>query len=120
MAKCMRFLSIGAGLIAGVLLATSALGQASSQPPPPNREGIGPVTLEPNTDRPGSDYTDFDLHSPEAELCRAACAYDARCRAFTYVQPGYQGPRPRCWLKSSVPPPGSHACCVSGVKQLDP
>jgi 1-phosphatidylinositol phosphodiesterase len=79
--------------------------------PPEARRG-----LEFNVDRRGSDYTSFDLPQPRPNLCREACMRDARCAAFTYVNPGVQGPSARCWLKGSVPNPVPSACCVSGVK----
>ena len=69
-----------------------------------------------NTDRPGSDYKNFDLNSPDPSLCQQACAGDPNCKAFTFVKPGIQGPNARCWLKNTVPAPVSNTCCTSGVK----
>ena len=68
--------------------------------PPPGWSG---TTWEPDRDRAGSDYRSFDLPGPRPELCRDYCLADAQCRAFTYVNPGYQGQHARCWLKHSVP-----------------
>jgi hypothetical protein len=79
--------------------------------------GGGNLTVEYDTDRPGADYRDFDLSDPGYESCRDACAGDPKCKAYTYVKPGVQGPNARCWLKTSVPDSGSSACCVSGVKR---
>ncbi|MBI2373640.1 MAG: PAN domain-containing protein [Deltaproteobacteria bacterium] len=73
------------------------------------------VELEPGIDRPGSDYRSFDLEKPEAALCKDACTAEAKCVAFTYVNPGVQGPMPRCWLKNAIPATVPNACCVSGV-----
>jgi hypothetical protein len=71
---------------------------------------------EEGTDRPGSDYDNFDLRADDPSLCRQACEGDPGCRAWTYVQPNtIQGPNPRCWLKDAVPPPQRSDCCVSGV-----
>lgn len=71
-------------------------------------------TFERGVDRPGRDYTSFDLRGgPRA--CQAACRRDDQCVAWTYVRAGYQGSLPRCWLKGSVPPPTGNDCCVSGV-----
>ena len=82
----------------------------------PKASGLLPG-MEPDTDRPGMDYTSFDLPYADPKLCMEACNRDPRCRAWTYVKPNtIQGPRPRCWLKHSVPPPKPHYCCVSGVK----
>ncbi len=75
-----------------------------------------PVGMENNIDRPGMDYKDFDLASPNPNLCEKACAEDPNCKAFTYVRPGYQGQSARCWLKSGVPDATSNACCISGKK----
>jgi hypothetical protein len=76
----------------------------------------GPIEpqLEVGVDRPGSDYRNFDLSRPDAKLCRASCERDQRCRAWTYVRPGHQGPKARCWLKNDVPQPISRSCCTSG------
>jgi hypothetical protein len=72
--------------------------------------------LEWNVDRPGSEYRSFDLASPGPEICQSACMNEPQCVAFTYVNPGVQGPNARCSLKSAVPQPVAQACCVSGVK----
>ena len=72
--------------------------------------------LEYGTDRPGQDYRNFDLPEAQPELCQAQCGADPQCQAFTYVQPGLQGPSARCWLKSGVPAAGASSCCISGVK----
>jgi hypothetical protein len=72
--------------------------------------------MEEDTDRPGSDYDNFDVRADDPALCRQACERDSRCRAWTYVQPNtIQGPNPRCWLKDAVPPPQRNRSCVSGV-----
>jgi hypothetical protein len=76
--------------------------------------------LERDTNRPGNDYTHVDLAAPEPERCARACEVDARCRAFTYVAPGIQGPAARCWLKDAVPAAHPDRCCVSGVKGAPP
>jgi PAN domain len=39
-----------------------------------------------------------------------------RCAAWSYVQPGVQGPRARCWLKTLVPHPVDNPNVISGVK----
>lgn len=78
-----------------------------------------PVTaaaMEQNTDRPGMDYGNFWLPNPDPRLCEKACGEDKRCAAFTFVKPGIQGPKARCWLKSSVPAARPNDCCISGVK----
>jgi hypothetical protein len=73
--------------------------------------------MEGNTDRRGSDYNVFDLQTPDPALCQDACVRDPRCMAWTYVQPNTgQGPRPRCWLKQTIPPPSGNPNCISGYK----
>jgi len=74
--------------------------------------------VEPNKDRPGMDYRNFDLSEARPELCQTACESDARCKAYTYVKPGVQGPHARCWLKSGVPNAVANECCISGVKNV--
>jgi len=75
------------------------------------------ISLEPDSNRPGHDYRDFDLHQPRPELCRDACLRDRACAAYTYVKPGIQGPSAHCWLKNAVAPSEHAPCCVSGVKK---
>jgi hypothetical protein len=72
--------------------------------------------LETNTDRPGMDYNNYDLPSANPSLCEQACNSDPDCKAFTYVKPGVQGPKPRCWLKNGIPTATPNSCCDSGVK----
>ena len=76
----------------------------------------GASGLEWNVDRPGSDYRSFDLSTPSPEMCQSACMNEPQCVAFTYVNPGVQGPNARCWLKNMVPQPVPQTCCVSGTK----
>ena len=72
-------------------------------------------TIEPNTDRMGMDYANFDLAASDPQLCRDACLKDPGCRAWTFVRPPKQGPKPRCWLKHGVPKATGDPLCVSGV-----
>jgi len=74
------------------------------------------TTFEHGINRAGGDYRSFDLPKPRPELCRDACIAEAACRAYTYVKPGIQGAKARCWLKSSEGTPRPDGCCVSGVK----
>ena len=76
----------------------------------------GVKAAEYSTDRPGSDYRDFDLAQTHPNLCLTSCASEGQCRAWTYVNPGVQGEQARCWLKSSVPLAVASSCCVSGVQ----
>lgn len=89
--------------------------QRRSGPPPPPTVRRG---MEWNVDRMGLDYRNFDLPRADPGLCEEECAADPKCKAWTYVKPNTtQGPRPRCWLKHSVPAPRESDCCVSGVKR---
>ena len=72
-------------------------------------------SMELNTDRPGKDYKDLDLSTPDPCECRDLCTNDPKCRAYTYVKPGVQGEKARCWLKSEVPEPVQSNDCISGV-----
>ena len=82
----------------------------------------GPVTggttggLEYGIDRPGYDYKNFDLSAADPSQCQNACYAEPQCLSFTYVNPGVQGPNPRCWLKNTVAPSVASNCCTSGVK----
>lgn len=62
----------------------------------------------------------FESLDAGPDACREACARDDQCRAFTYVEPGFQGPHARCWLKVDVPVQSAKSCCVSGVKESAP
>jgi hypothetical protein len=76
--------------------------------------------MEDNTDRPGSDYRDFDLTAPDPRQCQQACERDRSCRAWTYVRPGAQTDQPRCYLKTPAPGATRDNCCVSGVTAFVP
>jgi len=75
----------------------------------------GPVEF--SIDRIGGDYRSFDLPAPDPEgaPCRAACEGESRCRAWTYVRPGYGSTAARCNLKAKITPPRKKPCCISGV-----
>ena len=65
-----------------------------------------------DTDLFGGDYTGFD--GSTTEMCEAECKRDSKCRAWTFVKAGVQGPQPRCYLKDVIPAASSNSCCVSG------
>ena len=71
-----------------------------------------PSTAREGVNLPGADYDNFAAIS--ALVCKQTCAADARCRAWTWVKPGFQGPKARCWLKHSVPALVRDRCCDSG------
>jgi hypothetical protein len=72
--------------------------------------------FESGIDRPGSDYKNFDIAQADPNLCLASCSGEGQCKAWTYVNPGVQGPQARCWLKTSIPSPTANGCCDSGVR----
>jgi choice-of-anchor C domain-containing protein len=73
--------------------------------------------FEYSTNRPGYDYKNFDLPRNNAMLCKQACDNDPKCKAWTFVKPGYQGSNPRCHLKYAVPNPVLNTFTISGVKK---
>ena len=74
----------------------------------------GPVEF--SIDRFGGDYRYFEVApDPAGAACKAACEAENKCRAWTYVRPGYIGPRARCYLKDKITPPRRKPCCISGV-----
>lgn len=101
----MRIVLLIASMLVGMLIATST---ASAAP------------VEYGKNRPGGDFTHFALSAPDADLCRQACMGNPQCKAWTFVNPGLQGPEPMCWLKSTVPAAVTDACCVSGTKPTPP
>jgi hypothetical protein len=79
---------------------------------------IGPQIgeIEFSLDRFGGDYRSFEtVPDPEGRVCAQACQADGRCRAWTYVRPGYIGSKARCYLKNRITPPRPAPCCMSGV-----
>src|ERR1700730_10137589 len=72
--------------------------------------------VETSIDRFGGDYRNFELESGDGdEACKAACASDTKCRAWTYARPGYVGRDARCFLKKEIKPPRRRAGFISGV-----
>ena len=73
-------------------------------------------TIETSIDRFGGDYKSFDLKSSDGDdACKAACAADNKCRAWTYARPGYAGKEAHCFLKKDIKPPRRKAGFTSGV-----
>jgi hypothetical protein len=67
-------------------------------------------------DRVGADYRNFELPAdPSGKSCASACESDAKCRAWTYLRPGYGSPAATCFLKDHVTAPQHRPCCISGV-----
>ncbi|TWO68431.1 hypothetical protein FN976_22630 [Caenimonas sedimenti] len=100
----MRTMIAAAGLMLSLLLGSFAAPAAA---------------YERDSNRPGSDYRNFELRRADPQACQAECDGDKRCDAWTYVKPGVQGARARCWLKDSVPRRRNDECCVSGLRSDD-
>lgn len=67
-------------------------------------------------DRFGGDYRHFDVPAdPSGKRCQATCEAEERCRAWTYVRPGYIGSSAVCYLKTRITRPLRKPCCISGV-----
>ena len=86
---------------------------------PTRRQDCGPfpeskTDIQSQHDRPGSDYTSFEMDELRAILCANACAQDGNCRAYAYVLPGVQGPKAVCWLKDAVPDAVFNPDVISG------
>jgi hypothetical protein len=72
--------------------------------------------IEASIDRYGGDYRSLDIKGDEGDdACKAACADDAKCRAWTYARPGYVGKEARCFLKKDIKPPRRKPGFISGV-----
>lgn len=74
----------------------------------------GRFQLEKETDRPGDDYARYTEGSPDA--CRARCAGNENCQAFTFVKPNPGFTPGQCFLKRSEPKPATNHCCISGTR----
>ncbi len=74
----------------------------------------GPI--EYSIDRSGGDYRNLEVSPDVAGApCKAACDGENKCRAWTYVRPGYIGASARCYLKDKITRPHHKPCCISGV-----
>ena len=67
-------------------------------------------------DRPGGDIANLALPAATPAMCQQQCTDNASCQAWTYVNPGVQGPQAHCWIKGSTPLPQANGCCTSGLK----
>jgi hypothetical protein len=73
-------------------------------------------SVEYSIDRNGGDYRNVELPSdPTGLTCKSACEAESRCRAWTYLRPGYGSTIAHCYLKDKVKPPRRRPCCISGV-----
>ena len=107
-------MKLGLGPLFALVLCVGFMGQAKAE-----------MTTENNTNRPGSDYTHFEIVPLQntisgdlvAERCRDACEKDQQCVAWTAVRPGLQSKTNGvCWLKNAIPAARADSCCTSGGK----
>ena len=72
--------------------------------------------METSIDRPGGDLRSVELKASDGgDACKAACVAENKCRAWTYVRPGYAGREARCILKKEIKPPRRKVGFISGV-----
>lgn len=93
---------------------TSSPANTGSQP----KDALG-AGMEDNTDRPGWDYQRLVLGNLGVpNHCQDRCKAESdRCRAWTFVRRGVQGPSAVCYLKTAQPDAKANACCVSGLNK---
>jgi hypothetical protein len=105
-----------AGTAAGISFQPNRGGKTLPSQPQSTQPTSPAGSMEPDTDRIGNDIYGFNVAQPDPAMCQTACSVNGECAAWTYVKPGIKGPLPRCYLKSSAPPPARNSCCVSGIK----
>lgn len=75
-----------------------------------------PAHAQAGFDRPGGDYTHFDVRNGDPAVCAARCEREGRCRAWSFSYPAPGGISAICWLKGQVTTRVENSCCVSGVR----
>ncbi|MEG4054563.1 MULTISPECIES: PAN domain-containing protein [unclassified Microcoleus] len=58
----------------------------------------------------GADYRNMYISQPDPDLCKQIRVFDEQCQAFTFVMPGVEGDRDRCYFKNGVPSPSRREC----------
>lgn len=102
-----------------VALTTSVITDAAGVPVPDGTLvtfSVETLTMEPDTDRPGADYSTFVPASADPHVCRQACAADERCVAWTYRAPVDAADEPGCALKNAASAAQSAVGYVSGAR----
>jgi hypothetical protein len=95
-------------MLRSVLLGLAILLVGAAAPAPANAQA--------GYDRPGGDYSHFQVANGDPASCATRCEHDARCRAWSFSYPGTVGTTAMCWLKREVRPRVKATCCVSGVR----
>ena len=75
--------------------------------------------LEMGSDRFGGDYRNFTTGVGQPEVCQAACANDARCKAWTFRRSSGEDGSATCFLKNQVTERTPQSDMISGVKGLE-
>lgn len=76
---------------------------------------IGPASAQTGYDRPGGDYTTFQVPNGDPAACATRCEREGRCRSWSFSYPSTTHPSAMCRLKREIRPRVKSACCVSGV-----
>jgi PAN domain-containing protein len=83
-----------------------------------SREGSGVSTTD-GVAIVGGDFRRLD-DAIRWERCQHLCILEGRCRAWTFVKPGFLGPDAKCDLKDRFTSYQQTPCCVSGTVGLSP
>lgn len=89
------------------------------RPPQVSPVGVSGVRrgFEYNANRPGGDYRNFAVATPDYHVCQSACQNEAQCLAWTMTtEPSGMGNR--CWLKNTVPSRRFALGMISGRKGM--
>jgi hypothetical protein len=78
--------------------------------------GSLPGMTQTGYDRPGGDYSNFQVRGGDPAVCAARCEREGRCRAWSFSYPQTATAHAVCWLKNRVTPAVENQCCVSGVR----
>ncbi len=124
--RCKSFTYMRPGRKSAEPMCVLKSGVPAPVPDPESDSGVNPSTtrqyttvgtsLELDIDRGGQDYRTFEMQDARPEVCREACFNESnRCKSFTYVKPGFQGPNARCYLKSGIPSPTLNSNAISGT-----
>lgn len=74
-----------------------------------------PADAQAGYDRPGGDYSHFQVQNGDPAVCATRCERDTHCRAWSFSYPDGARTAATCWLKRDVRPRIKANCCVSGV-----
>jgi hypothetical protein len=89
----------------------------SVQPPDPiGKNTAAEFAIEVNTNRAGGDYRREILAAGDLDGCKAICASEERCQAFTLSKHRTDNTKSICYLKKGLMPPKRDGCCTSGIK----